>query len=260
MKRYITAYKECVKIALSRAAAYRASFLLSCLITLAGNLAFPLVTLLIYGSGAAFPGWGFYEVLLIQSVFTLSSGISGLVLGSVMWVTMNHIREGSFEVVLLKPVHPLFFIISTTFSPENFGLTVGGAVLFGVALNHTAVVGAAAVAVFTALFFAGLLVLAGVTLMMTATTFKWVGNSRVLEIFNSVGNFGRYPLPIFPKAVQSVVSFVIPVGMIGFFPAAALLGRDAPGMWLAVPPCVLFFCLGVWLYNHMIRLYEGVGG
>ena len=264
MKRHLSAYINCVKIALSKALAYRASFLLSCLITLAGNLAFPLITLLIYGAGASFPGWSFYEVLLIQSVFTLSAGLSGLALGAVIWVTMLHVREGTFETVLLKPVHPLFFIVSTNFNPENAGLTLGGVTLLCVSLigavREGVTLSALAVLSSIALFLAGLLVMGGISLIMSAASFRWVGNSRLPEMFASVENFGRYPLPIFPKAVQSVVTFVIPVGMVGFFPGAALLGRAETQMWLSVPLCVLFFGFGVWLYNRMIRQYQGVGG
>jgi ABC-2 type transport system permease protein len=264
MKHYLTAYATCVKIALSQALAYRASFLLSCLITLAGNLAFPLITLLIYGAGASFPGWGFYEVLLIQSTFTLSAGLSGLVLGAVIWVTMLHVREGTFETVLLRPVHPLFYIVSTTFEPENAGLTLGGLALLCVsaagAVREGAAITAASALSFAALFLAGLLVMGGIALIMSAASFRWVGNSRLPEMFGSIQNFGRYPLPIFPKAVQTAVTFVIPVGMVGFFPAAALLGRGTAQMWAAIPLCALFFGFGVWLYNRMIRLYQGVGG
>lgn len=37
------------------------------LIILTGNILFPLVTILIYNSGASFPGWTFHETLLIQA-------------------------------------------------------------------------------------------------------------------------------------------------------------------------------------------------
>jgi ABC-2 type transport system permease protein len=53
---------------------------------------------------------------------------------------------------------------------------------------------------------------------------------------------------------------VIPVSMVGLFPASALLSRADMKMFLAVIPCVLFMMSGIWLYNRMIRRYEGVGG
>ncbi|WP_425955607.1 ABC transporter permease [Xylanimonas sp. McL0601] len=260
-RRYASAYRVCLRIAARQATTYRASFLMSSLITLVGNLAFPLVTVLIYGSGAGFPGWTADEVLLIQSVFTLSAGLSGLALGRVVGVTMDRVREGTLEVVLLKPVRPLPFIILTTVQPESAGVALGGAVLMAWSASRSIhAVSATDVLTFLGLFLAGLCVMAGIALVMAATSFRWVGNSRLPEIADSVRIFGHYPLPVFPGAVQAIVTFVVPVGMVGFYPASALLGRSVAGLWPAAAACATFLGFGVWLYHHQIRHYQGVGG
>lgn len=260
MIRIFGVYKSCVKTALAGIMTYRMDFILQVLITLLSNILFPLVTILIYNSGASFPGWSFYEVLLIQAVFTISSGVSAMMFNGLLWATMGHVREGSFEIVLLKPVNPLFFLVSSTFSPDSASLVLGGAVMAAIAISHTGVTSAFAVLQAVLLFITGLTVMAGISLIMAAASFKWVGNSRLPEIFDSIKTFGKYPISIFPKLVQSFVTFIIPVGMIGFFPAGAILGRLDPWLGVSVIPCALFMLFGVWLYNYMIRLYESVGG
>ncbi|MDQ0191762.1 ABC transporter permease [Paenibacillus wynnii] len=260
MKRYLEVYKQCMYSAVQSAAAYRMNFIISSLITLVGNILFPLVTLLIYRAGTSFPGWSLYEVLLIQSVFTMSSGLSSVIFGGVLWTTMSHVREGSFEVVLLKPLNPLFFIVATTFSTDSIGLFLGGVSLFIFSAVHVGTIPALNWLQFAGLFAVGTAVLAGLSLMMAAMSFKWVGNSRISELADSVLHIGKYPLPIFPKAVQAVATMIIPVGMVGFLPASALLGRVHASDYAAVLPCFLFLAVGVWIYRHMIRLYEGVGG
>ncbi|MEK3714073.1 ABC transporter permease [Paenibacillus sp. FSL R7-0333] len=260
MKRYVDVYKQCMYSAVQTASAYRMNFIVSSLITLIGNILFPLVTLLIYRAGTSFPGWSLYEVLLIQSVFTMSSGLSSLVFGGVMWTTMSHVREGSFEVVLLKPLNPLFYLVATTFSTESAGLFLGGAALFVFSAWHVGAIPALAWLQFAGMFFAGTAVLAGLSLMMAAMSFKWVGNSRISELADSVLSVGKYPLPIFPKAVQAAATMIIPVGMVGFLPASALLGRVGASDFAAILPCFVFLWAGIWVYRHMIRLYEGVGG
>jgi len=260
-RRYLAAYRVCLRIAARQATTYRASFLLSSLIALVGNLAFPLVTVLIYGSGAGFPGWTADEVLLIQGVFTLSAGLSGLVLGAVVQVTIDRVRQGTLEVVLLKPVRPLPFIALTGVQPESAGVALGGAVLVACAASRSVqTISVGAALSFVGLFLAGLCVMAGVVLVMAATSFRWVGNSRLPEIADSVQMFGRYPMAIFPGALQGVVTFVVPVAMVGFVPASALLGRSVAGAWPAAATCVAFLAFGVWLYDRQIRHYQGVGG
>ena len=260
MRRYISIYAECVKTAIARALSYRLNFLLSLIITIGYNALFPLVSILIYRSGASFPGWSFYEVLLMQSIFILSQGFASIMFSNVLWTTMQHIREGSFEIVLLKPMNPLFFLIASNFDPESIGLIIGGGFLFVFSLLHTEITSIAVIPQFLLLFAAGFAVMAGINMLMAATSFKWVGNSRIPEIFDSVMTFGKYPITIFPNVIKGIATFVIPVGMIGFYPASALLGRLDPYALFAVIPCLLFLIFGIWIYLYMIKLYEGVGG
>jgi len=174
--------------------------------------------------------------------------------------TMQYIREGSFEVVLPRPLNPLFFLIATNFDTGSFGLLIGGGAMFGIAIAHTGVASLAAVAQFFLLLTAGFAVMTGFHMIMAAASFKWVGNSRLPDILDSILSFGKYPVSIFPQAIKTLASFIIQVGMIGFYPASALLGQLNPAVLIAVIPCVLFMFFGIWLYHYMVRLYEGVGG
>ena len=110
MRRFCAIYKVCLRTVFAQAAAYRANFILSMLITLISNILFPLITILISENGASFPEWSFWEVILIQAVYTISSGLAASLFEGVTWATMGHIREGSYEVILLKPLSPLLFL------------------------------------------------------------------------------------------------------------------------------------------------------
>lgn len=258
--KYAKIYIICLHTAFSRAAAYRADFVLGNLITLLSNVIFPLVTVLIYANGAEFPKWSMWEVLLIQSVFSMSSGLASMLCGGILWVTMEHVQSGSFETVLLKPLSPLFYIAAANFNTESTGLFLGGLIMTIVSALHTGVCGITGILQFLILFMSGLSVMCGLELIMAAISFKWVGNSRIPEIFGSIKEFGKYPLEIFPKGIQVLASLIIPVAVIGFFPASALLERLDISAFISIIPCVLFLLLGIWIYNKMIRLYEGVGG
>lgn len=260
MIKYIKIYFSCLHTAFSKAATYRANFILGNFITLLSNIIFPIVTVLIYANGAQFPGWDMWEVLLIQSVFSMSTGAASMFCGSVLWVTMDHIREGSFETVLLKPLPTLFYIVAANFDPNSIGLFLGGLVMTVISAVKTGVSGAENTLSFLLLFLSGLAVMSGMDLIMAAISFKWVGNSRIPEIFDSIKSFGKYPLGIFPRSLQVLTSLIVPVAVIGSFPASALLGRLDRAAFISVIPCFLFFALGIWIYNRMIKMYEGVGG
>ncbi len=258
--KYLKIYFTCLHTAFSRAAAYRTDFILGNFITLLSNIIFPLVTVLIYANGAEFPEWSMWEVLLIQSVFSMSTGAASMFGGSILWVTMSHIKEGSFETVLLKPLSPLFFIAAANFDTSGLGLFFGGLVMTVISASFTGICGANGIAMFILLFVSGAAVMSGLDLIMAAISFKWVGNSRIPEIFDSIKEFGKYPLGIFPKGIQAVSSLIIPVAAVGFFPASALLGRLDARAFVSVIPCILLLMFGIWIYNRMIKNYESVGG
>lgn len=263
MSRYLRIYKECVIVAWNQAVAYRLNFILAMLITLFSNVLFPLFTVMIYRTGSSFPGWNMYEVLLLQSIFTMANGVAGIVTGGVLWSTLRHVVDGSLDTVLLKPVNTLFFMVASTLEPTNFGLVLGGGILYGISLSQLNGVTFASFGGSFVLFVAGVAVLAGISFLMSAISFRWVGNSRMPEIFESVKSFGKYPISIFPRAIQTFVTVCIPVAVVGYYPAKVLLGKGAVGVTrelLMVIPCLVFMVLCTFIYNWMVRLYEGVGG
>lgn len=260
LRLYVRSFLEALRVALSAASAYRANFALSSIIMLLSNIAFPFATLLIYGSGAAFPHWNFWEVLLLQGIYTVASGFSQVFFQGIFWETNFSIREGTFEKFLLKPVRPLFAVVLDSIRLEAIGMIAGGIIMTIVAISKTEPVSAPSALACVALFAGGICVLFGITAIMAATSFKWVGNSRIPEIFNSALNFGKYPLGIFPVGARAVATFVIPVAMIGYFPANALLGRAEPIHFFALVPCVLFMTGGIALYGAMVHFYESAGG
>lgn len=260
MKKYLKLYGQSIRISFATAMSYRADFILHTLIMILGNSLFPLVTLMIYNTGATFPGWTLYEVLLIQSIFTMANGMANMLFSGIVWVTMDHVKEGTLEIVLIKPVNCLFYLLATTFSVENLAVVIGGFVVFMIAITHLATATLGMWLMSLLFFITGILVMLSLNLLMAATSFKWVANSRIPELFNSVLRFANYPNKIFPKAIQSLTTFIIPVAMVSCFPAVALLGKAEGRMFLAILPCILFLILGIYIYQHMVKLYEGVGG
>lgn len=260
IRRHVKLYFQCLKTILNGEMAYRLNFVLGLVMTFCANILFPLITLLIYANGQSFPGWTFYQVLLIQSVFTIATGISMTFFEGIFWNTNICIKEGTLDVVLLKPVNLLFYMAATNVNLQGLSFILGGIIMLCISVAHCGAVSVLGIVNFVVFGLAGILVLLGSTLIMSATVFKWVGNSRIPEIFDSLQQFAKYPLTVYPRAIQTIATFVIPVGMISFIPAEALMGNVKPVYYLAIIPCVLFALLGMGLYKFMVHKYESVGG
>lgn len=260
MRKYLKIYKEAIRISFSSLTAYRMNFILNMMITLISNIVLPMVTIMIYGSGASFNNWTMYEVLLIQSIFTISNGVSSVFFNGIVWKTMEEVREGTLEVTLIKPVNCMFYLMASTFSMDGIGVIIGGIVFFCISIAHIGQITAIMWIEFLVFFVMGLFVMVGIQLLMAATSFKWVANSRIPEMYNSFVRFGYYPQSIFSRSIVFITSYIVPVAMIGFFPTSALLGLTEKSMFFSMIPCILFMILGMYIYQYMVRQYEGVGG
>lgn len=260
MRSVLECYAVIMKTKLAERMAYRADFLISLLMMVIGDLGLPLVTLLLYGSGASFPGWTLQEAILIQGVFTLAKGVAFPFFFGIVSTTLYHVREGSYDIFLLKPRSVLFITTVSSFDLDDFGRLISGGLLTGWALTGINAPQAGEWLQFTVLFLCSLLVLFAYSLFLSGMLFKWVGSSRVYEIFDSVSLFGMYPGTIFSRTFQNVLTYLIPMTMIGFLPAAALLGRPVSGSWIAGGVCILFAAAGLAFWHRMLKNYTSAGG
>jgi len=242
--------------------AYRADLFLSVAVTLLSELVSPLVTLLIYGgsSGKGFPGWGMFEVLLVQSIFLMSRGVAFPLFMGLMYGVLDQVRSGHFELTLLRPRSPLLILVCQGLDPIGLTRLAGGIGLFAVSLSRLPAPSALGWLSFAALFAFSLLVLFSLALFMSGTLFMWVGNGRVYELLDVLLNFAQYPLSIFPRAFSLAVSVAVPIAAVAYVPAQALLGRlDLIGL-LAVPASAAFFGLSLLFWEKMRTRYSGGGG
>jgi ABC-2 type transport system permease protein len=251
---------QAIKSTLASRMAYRGDFFISAAIMLIAEFIVPLVTVLIYRTGASFPGWSLYEALLIQGVFLLAKGIAFPCFFGMVWNTLQLVREGLFDLLLIKPRSILHMVIATGFGCEDLGKLAGGIFIFTLAMIHLPAPGFGQWLLFILLFILSLMVLFSCALILSGIVFIWVGCSRVYEVFDSVMAFGLYPRTIFTRGWISIAMSIIPVAMVGFFPAAILLGKPSDWLGFTLLATVIFFGFSLRLWYWMLRKYSSAGG
>ncbi len=260
MKKAIKIYLIGLRNAFAERMAYRGDFFISMTIMLILEFIVPLVTYLIYRSGMAFPGWSLYEMLLLQGIFMLAKGIAFPLFFGIVWNVLERVREGTFDLLIIKPGSILFMTIITGIDIEDFGKLLGGFLLFGIGCSHIQHISIIQWLQFILLLILSVLVLFSFSLFMAGSVFKWVGNSRVYELFNSVMSFATYPRSIFSKGLQTIISWVIPIAMVAYFPASALLTKSSEGILYAALSAAVFFILSLLFWKYMLRQYTSAGG
>jgi ABC-2 type transport system permease protein len=249
-----------LRVSFAERVAYRGDFILSFTVTFLLELITPLVTLLIYRSGTAFPGWTLQEALLVQAVFLIARGIAFPLFFGMVWIIFEQAKEGTFEITLLKPRSPLLLTMLKGIDIEGVGRILGGILLFIVTLKQVPVPGIYGWLLFFLFMALSVMVLFGFALILSASLFIWVANGRVIELLESILVFSRYPGSIFAAPVQWIFALVVPLSVIAFFPTEALLGRSDPLMFFSIPTAFAFLGVGYLFWKHMIRRYAGGGG
>ncbi len=253
-------YFHGMKTAFASRMAYRGDFIMSMIIMMIVELFGPLITLLIYHNGASFPGWQQHEVLLLQAIFLLSRGIAFPFFMGMVWNTIDRVQQGTYDLLLIKPRSILQLSIITAFDSEDLGKLAGGLLLFIYALKSVPPLPFINWVTFVLLFIFSLVSMFAFGLFMSGLGIIWVGNYRIYEIFMSVMDFGLYPRSIFSKMFQTIITWVIPISLLGSLPASSLLGRPEAGVLGAVLCSVAFLFAGLWFYHRMVQNYTSAGG
>ena len=260
MSRGVKLYLMALKNSFASRFTYRADFFFSTVMIFISELLIPFITVLIYKNGAAFPGWTVEEILLLQGIFLISRGMANLLFFGLVWNTLNRVREGTYDVLLIKPSSVLFLSVATGFQPDSIGVITCGLLVTLYTLPKLPVPGLQEIFMFVFLFVLSQTVFFSFALLMAGSVFKWVGNSRVYEIFDSVVSFGNYPRSIFSKGFQTIISYIIPISVIGFLPASVLLGKRTEGIFVTTVVCLLFLLFSAVFWKLMLKNYTSAGG
>ena len=223
------------------------------LVAVALSLLGSLFTLsLFFGSGHELGGWSWHEALIVQGSYTVLDGMTSTLLRPNLSSIVNHVREGTLDFVLLKPIDSQFWLSLRTVSPAGLSEIVLGLflVIWG---GHQA--GAAlspgSIALVSVMLLAGGLIWYSLWFLIASTSIWFVKTWNAAEVLRAVLASGRYPVVAYPAPLRLLFTLVVPVAFLTTVPAEVVLGRaSAPMLWLGLGLAVGFFIAArrFWLY------------
>lgn len=235
---------------------YRLNFLLAVLSSL-GHLAGNLFGLsLFYTGSGSLGGWPFHQALLVMGLFTMLQGMSRVLLTPNLARIIEHVRTGTLDFVLLKPIDTQFWLSTRRISPWGLPDVLFGAGMVLYAADRLALPPQ------RLLLAAGPFLLSAVIqyslwFLLASIAIWYVKVHNLTEVLNGLLAAGRYPIDALPAgAYRFVFTFVVPVALLTTVPARVALGQDA-GRWLLYSA---LFAAGAFLFSrafwrHALRYY-----
>jgi ABC-2 type transport system permease protein len=213
-------------------------------------------------------GWGLGEVALLWGMVELAFGTMDLLFGGFDPGSFGQrVRRGSFDQLLLRPLSITLQVLGSEFILRRVGRMAQGLAILLLALNLVEVSWTPAKLLYLPLALAGQVCFFGGLFIIGATiTFWTVESIEAMNIFTYGGSeLMAYPMQIYPDWLRRFFTFVIPAGLLNYYPALFLLDKPDPfhlPVWLPfvaplVGPGVLLLALAFWRFG--IRHYQSTG-
>lgn len=195
---------------------------------------------LIFGRFDNIGGWRLGEVAFLYGLVECAFGTMDMFFsGFDPQVFGDHIRLGTFDQFLLRPLGLPLQLFTSEFVARRIGRILNGLAIFVFALSQTPVAWTALKILYlpvvfgsTVLFFGGLFVLGA------ALCFWTVESIEVINIFTYGGaTMMYYPMHIYAQWLQRFFVFIVPSGLLVYYPALFFLDKPDP---LGMPPFAPF--------------------
>ncbi len=255
MSRYWKVLRRFWGAALAAEMEYRANFVLASLNSVGGLAGSVFGLYLFYRVGHRLGGWSWEEALIVMGLFTFLDGFTGTCLSPNLNRIVQHVRDGTLDFILLKPIDTQFWLSTRNFSIWGVPNLVLGLGLVGFAGTRLGL-GPADYARGIVPVLIGAMVLYGLWFMLSTLSIWFVKVHNVTSVLRGVLEAGRFPVPAFPAAYRLVFTFVIPIVFLTTVPAQAILGQATrwamlASLGLAVALLVLSRCF----WRFALRFY-----
>jgi ABC-2 type transport system permease protein len=245
---------------------YRASFALQML----GNTVLTILEIvalaIFFHRFPALGGWTLDEVLLLYAVSAISFEIADTIQNGLDLVP-TYVRSGDFDALMTRPMSLYLQAMLLEVSVRHIGklalavglfiyawvrvdpaVTGGELLMFSIAIL-------CAIALFVAIFSLGAIV-----------SFWTVGSIEMVNAISYGGSdLAQYPIHIYRAWFRWVFLWVIPVGMVIYYPTLNLLDKPDPlGLGSVAPALgplltVAFVVAIGWLWNRAVAHYHSTG-
>jgi ABC-2 type transport system permease protein len=247
---------------------YRTAFMLEVLATAITLSTFFAALVLVFQRFRHIGGWTLSEVAFLWGLVELSFGLMDMIFSGFDPATFGQrVRLGTFDQLLLRPLNISLQVLGSDFVLRRLGRIIQGGVILGIALTLVNIQWSWAKLLYLPVVIAGMICFFGALFIIGATiTFWTVESVEVINIFTYGGSeLIAYPMHIYPDWLRRLFTYIIPAGLLNYYPALFFLDKPDPfGLPIFVSflaPIaglgMLLIALAFWQFG--IKYYQSTG-
>ncbi|MFD4256802.1 ABC transporter permease [Streptomyces sp. NPDC058534] len=221
--RYLASAARLYRLRMQAQLEYRADFVVGVLGALCLHCAGFGAVWLILRQVPDIAGWTIWQLSVTYALAIVPGGLCVMFLDG-MWELRHLVVKGEFDQLLTRPVSPLLQLCTLRANPAGAGDVALGLTLLVLAARHGALpVTAASVAVLVVAVLNGVVVVGSLNLATNSLVF-WDGaeHNNISLLVGNTAEMAKFPLTLYDSAVRFTFTFVLPFGLLSYYPALAL--------------------------------------
>ena len=256
----ISLYFSFLKASLKEMLIYR----LDCIVGMISQIVTQLVEIIfiwiVFQNTDNLAGWNFLQILLLYGVTLIPIGISDFCFDALYDIGPKYIRNGEFDKILLRPVHPLISIVG---SSKEF--TALGYFALGLFLTITMLIKLmipiTIVLVLKIIFFSivGAAIIGAINTIFSIASFWTYRSNEVIWSFYRVYTFAQYPLDIYNKFIKILITAILPFAFVAYYPAMNYLGMNSKMIYIAPIIMIILWVIAIKVWNLALSKYRSTG-
>ena len=240
---------------------YKLSFLL----TVLGQILVSFTTLLglwfMMDRFHSVEGFTFPQVLLCFAVMLMAFSLAEI-FGRGFDLFPRMISNGGFDRALVRPRSLLFQVMASQMELSRMGRLIQAAAVLIYALPRAEVQwGPDRVLVLVLMIVCGALLFFCLFVVYAAFSFFTLEGLEFMNIFTDGGReFGRYPFSVYGKEALRVLTWIVPLALVQYWPLLYLLGREQGLFYMLSPLLSLLFVVPArLLWRFGLSRYKSTG-
>ena len=225
LKKYLKVYTKFLHTSLASEFEYKTNIitdLITAILSLIGSI---FLLSIFFQNNNIIGGWEFKEALIIQGLYTILNGITNTWFNPNLTEIVKHIREGTLDFVLLKPIDSQFFISFKKINPSGFlEIILGFCLLFFCIRINQINLNLSFITLSLITISCSICILYSLWFFISTTTIWFVKTWNAIEVLRSFLYIGRFPLNSFSFSLRVFFSIFIPIAFITTIPSEVFLG------------------------------------
>ncbi|RLQ93377.1 ABC transporter permease [Falsibacillus albus] len=262
IKRYSFLYTKYFTSHLKVMLEYKGDFFIGMLSVLVQQLTAIFFLKIVFDHIEALKGWTFYQILFIYAVAFLGRAVHHIFFDNLWTVGWQYIRSGTFDRLLLRPVNPLFQIISERVQQDGFGQLLIGIFILHTAASHLHIQwGVSSVFMLLLFILSSGIIFVAINLFFITFSFWMIDSLPLVVSMFQFSDFARYPVNIYPKAITLIITWIIPYGFTAFYPAAYFFENQYYSVLALLTPVVslITMVLSYLFWNRGVKSFSSTG-